>query len=92
MAKKIIRYERNGLRVCVREDLKGKGTEFDLCKECEKYNLNSPAKNCYIAELLQKTSNDYGVIVPVFECASFRGEVAKPKQDEPDSNEENVPD
>ena len=67
----IIFYEHHGIRVAVREDLKGKHRDHCLCFSCRAFHPEDRGKNCSIANLNFAMCVAFGLATPVWECPRF---------------------
>ena len=63
-------YEHHGVRVWVRDDLKGKHRSFCLCFSCNKFKPGKP-DNCPIANDTYQNCVRHNLTTPVFECPVF---------------------
>ncbi len=69
------KYKHHGKQVFVREDLKGRHREHCLCFRCKRFNQFEPLENCHIANLVYATCVKYNLVLPVWECPDFKGDV-----------------
>ena len=67
---KIIQYDHHGVKVSVREDLKGTHREVCLCHRCANFKPGTSA-NCPIAQTLYQLCARESLVTPVFECPKF---------------------
>ena len=68
---KIIQYDHHGVKVSVREDLKGTHREVCLCHRCANFKPGTSA-NCPIAQTLYQLCARESLVTPVFECPKFK--------------------
>ena len=68
----IIKYNHHGVKVSVREDLKGKHREHCLCYSCKLFKPEDREANCQIANLLFEFDKLHNITTPVWECKKFK--------------------
>ena len=96
MAKVIKVDTGNGTSAFVKEDLKGSQDGISLCSQCPKRKTDTRFGNCHISNKVHELEMLFGLKLPVLQCPSFAGEVEapeapkvkEPKQEEPDSAED----
>lgn len=64
-------YERNGKKVWVRSDLKGKQKEFCMCWNCKKFKPETENKGCNTIKNVLSLANNCNIVLPVWECEIF---------------------
>jgi hypothetical protein len=67
----IITYNHHGVKVHVREDLKGHHSAHSLCYKCARFIPDHPM-NCRLAQAITSFCRLTHVVLPVWECAVFK--------------------
>ena len=70
-SKRFVQYIHHGVNVFVREDLKGKHSEFCLCYSCDKFKPLNRDENCPKANMLYNFDVVNDMVTPVWECPDF---------------------
>ena len=65
-------YERDNREVAVRQDLKGRQDEFDLCEQCQRGVNHAKFSRCPIREGARTSCRNFKIMVVVWECPYFQ--------------------